>query len=103
MHKQKVTIYTKFGSRKSVFPKMTTKMGSIFGHKIDYYGVGVLRGRRHIPVPSNFNPNKGWFSYAAKVPADTAYDTTSTYENITPPTQETSQVFTAGMPAKSNS
>ena len=64
MHKQKVT--TKLGSRKSIFPKVT-KMGSIFGHKIDYYGVGVLRGQRHIPVRSNFNPSKGWFSYAAKL------------------------------------
>ena len=24
-------------------------MGSIIGHKIDYKGVGVLRGQRHIP------------------------------------------------------
>ena len=70
MHKQEVTIYILSLDRENQFSllKMTTKMGSIFGHKIDYYGVGVLRGRRHIPVPSNFNPNKGWFSYAAKVP-----------------------------------
>ena len=106
MHKQKVTIYTKLGLRKSVFPKMT-KMGSIFGHKIDYYGVGVLRGQRHIPVPSNFNPSKGWLSVfrqsTCDVAADTACDTTPTYENITPPARETSQVFTAGMPVKSNS
>ena len=26
-----------------------TKMGSIVGHRIDYNGVGVLRGQRHIP------------------------------------------------------
>ena len=37
------------------------------------------------------------------IAAGTACDTTSTYEDITPSTQEISQVFTAGMPAKSNS
>ena len=37
------------------------------------------------------------------IAAGTAWDTTSTYEDITPSAQETSQVFTAGMPAKSNS
>ena len=42
---------------------------------------------------------KAWFSHAAV----TACDTTPTYEDITAPAQETSQVFTAGMPAKSNS
>ena len=26
-----------------------TKMGSIIGHRIDYNGVGALRGQRHIP------------------------------------------------------
>ena len=31
-----------------IFPKVT-EMGSIFGHRIDYNGVGVLRGQRHIP------------------------------------------------------
>ena len=39
---------TKLGSRKlHICPKMT-KMGSIIGHKIDYNGVGALRGQRHI-------------------------------------------------------
>ena len=37
------------------------------------------------------------------IAAGTACDTTSTYEDITLSAQETSQVFTAGMPAKSNS
>ena len=37
------------------------------------------------------------------IAAGTACDTTSTYEDITPSAQETSQVFTAGMTAKSNS
>ena len=31
-----------------ICPKVT-KMGSIVGHKIDYNGVGVLRGQRYIP------------------------------------------------------
>ena len=31
-----------------ISPKVT-KMGSIIGHRIDYNGVGVLRGQRHIP------------------------------------------------------
>ena len=30
-----------------ICPKVT-KMGSIIGHKIDYNGVGALRGQRHI-------------------------------------------------------
>ena len=30
-----------------ICPKMT-KMGSITGHQIHHYGVGVLRGQRHI-------------------------------------------------------
>ena len=37
------TEVTKLGSRKVIFPKVT-KMGSIFGHRIDYDGVGVLIG-----------------------------------------------------------
>ena len=31
-----------------IFLKVT-KMGSMFGHRIDYNGVGVLRGQRHVP------------------------------------------------------
>ena len=31
-----------------IFPKVT-KMGSIFGHRIDYNGVGVLTGQWNIP------------------------------------------------------
>ena len=31
-----------------ICPKVT-KMGSIVGHRIDYNGVGVPRGQRHIP------------------------------------------------------
>ena len=34
-----------------IFSKVT-KMGSIFGHRIDYNGVGVLRDQRHIPSSS---------------------------------------------------
>ena len=33
---------------KYIFPKVT-KMGSIFGYRIENDGVGVLRGQRHIP------------------------------------------------------
>ena len=40
--KQKVT---KLDSKNYIFPKVT-KMGSIFGHRIDFKGVGVLRGQR---------------------------------------------------------
>ena len=40
---------SKLGSGKlHIFPKVT-KMGSITDHKIDYNGVGALRGQRHIP------------------------------------------------------
>ena len=39
---------TKLGSRKlNICPKVT-KMGSIIGHRIDYNGVGALRGQWHI-------------------------------------------------------
>ena len=31
----------------NICPKVT-KMGSIVGHRIDYNGVGILRGQRHI-------------------------------------------------------
>ena len=40
---------TKLGWRKlNICPKVT-KMGSIIGHRIDYNGVGALRGQWHIP------------------------------------------------------
>ena len=51
---------TKLGSRKLHFPKSdrqntkkktfqkVTRVGSIIGQKIDYNGVGALRGQRHI-------------------------------------------------------
>ena len=45
MHEQKVA---KLGSRKLHL----TEMGSIFGHRIDYNGVGVLKDQRHIPTKS---------------------------------------------------
>ena len=48
MNEQKVS---KFGiERNYIFPKVT-KMGSIFGHRIDYTynGVGVLTNQRQIP------------------------------------------------------
>ena len=32
-------------------------MGSIFGHRIDYNGAGVLRGQRHISNPAKTNPS----------------------------------------------
>ena len=49
IHKQKVT---KLGSRKlHIYPKVT-KMGSIIGHRIDYNGVGALRGQWNIPSPN---------------------------------------------------
>ena len=41
---------TKLGSRKLNICSKVTKMGSIIGHRIDYNGVGVLRGQRHIPT-----------------------------------------------------
>ena len=31
------------------FAQKVTKMGSIVDHRIDYNGVGVLSGQRHIP------------------------------------------------------
>ena len=37
------------GIAKITFSQKVTKMGSITGHKIDYKGVGGLRGQRHIP------------------------------------------------------
>ena len=40
---------TKLGSRKLHICPKVTKMGSIIGHRIDYNGVGALRGQRHIP------------------------------------------------------
>ena len=45
---------TKLGSRKLHICLKVTKMGSIIGHRIDYNGVGAmrgLRGQRHIPTP----------------------------------------------------
>ena len=45
---------TKLGSRKLHICLKVTKMGSIIGHRIDYNGVGAmrgLRGQRHIPNP----------------------------------------------------
>ena len=39
-----------------IFPKLT-KMRSIFGQRIDYNGVGVLRGQRHISNPAKINPS----------------------------------------------
>ena len=32
--------------------KKVTKLGSVLGHRIDYNGVGVLRGQLHIPSKS---------------------------------------------------
>ena len=40
---------SKLGWRKLHICPKVTKMGSIIGHKIDYNGVGALRGQRHIP------------------------------------------------------
>ena len=40
---------TKVGSQKLHICPKVTKMGSIIGHKIDYNGVGALRGQGHIP------------------------------------------------------
>ena len=51
IHKQKVT---KLGSRKLHICPKVTKMGSKIGHRIDYNGVGALRGQRHIP--SKYSP-----------------------------------------------
>ena len=40
---------TKLGSRKlHIYPEVA-KVESIIGHRIDYQGVGDLRGQRHIP------------------------------------------------------
>ena len=40
---------TKLGSRKVRFCPKAIKKGSIIDHRIDYNGVGALRGQRHIP------------------------------------------------------
>ena len=40
---------TKLGSRKLHIYLKVTKMGPINGHRIDYNGVGDMRGQRHIP------------------------------------------------------
>ena len=40
---------TKLGSRKLNICPEVTKMGSIIGYRIDYNGVGALRGQWHIP------------------------------------------------------
>ena len=45
MHKQKVTL---LGSQKLHLPKLTKKW-SIFGDRVDYNGVGVLRGQGYTP------------------------------------------------------
>ena len=37
------------GDHKITFSPKVTKMGSIFGHWIDYDGVGVLRGQKPTP------------------------------------------------------
>ena len=39
-------------SRKLHVSPKVTKMGSIIGHRIDYNGVGALRGQQHIPSKS---------------------------------------------------
>ena len=39
------------GRYQRVLPKVT-KMGSIISHTIDYNGVGILKGQRHIPHKS---------------------------------------------------
>ena len=49
---------TKLGWRKLYICPKVTKMGSIIGHRIDYNGVGALRGQRHIPTPPAKTPNK---------------------------------------------
>ena len=49
----------KSGSQKIHICPKVTKMGSIIGHKLDYDGVGVLRGQWHIPsknYPSTLPP-----------------------------------------------
>ena len=40
---------TKLGSQKSHICPKVTKVGSIIGRRIDYNGVGALRGQQHIP------------------------------------------------------
>ena len=46
----------RLGWRKLHICPKVTKMGSIIGHRIDYNGVGALRGQRHIP-------SKNWPKY----------------------------------------
>ena len=36
-------------------------MGSIIGHRIDYNGVGALRGQRHIPSKNSRKYSPGFF------------------------------------------
>ena len=40
------------------YPKVA-KMGSVIGHRIDYNGVGALRGQRHIPTKINPSTPQG--------------------------------------------
>ena len=45
----------KLGSLKLYVCPIVTKMGSKTGHRIDYNGVGALRGQQHIPSNLNFS------------------------------------------------
>ena len=47
--------------KNNIFPKVT-KMGSIFAHRIDYNGVGVLRDQLYMPPPPPSRQNMLTFS-----------------------------------------
>ena len=54
--------FIKKGSRKLHICPKVTKMGSIIGQRIDYNGVGALRGQQHIPSKNlpQYHPLPPW-------------------------------------------
>ena len=63
---------TKLGSRKLRFCPKVTKMWSIIGYRINYNGVGTLRGQRHIP-------SKNYPKYPPGVKVFNSFDVHSKY------------------------
>ena len=58
---------TKLGSQKLHICPRVTNMGSTIGHRIDYNGVGALRGQRHIPAKINPSNPPGATTQNAKI------------------------------------
>ena len=63
MHKHKVT---KSGLRKLLFFPKWLRRGLEYGHRIDYNGVGVLRGQREIPRKINRRNPPGPYARVVK-------------------------------------